>query len=128
VAGTTSTISANLARSPNPSPYASLEISSVPSGASVFLDDVVQGITPLTLSSVPAGKHTLSIHMTGYSDYSTTMQLYPGQSALVSAALAQVPAPLPTATTPPGLLSVTAAPVIAAALVIMKKYRISGKK
>jgi hypothetical protein len=128
VAGATSTISANLARSPNPSPYASVEISSAPSGASVFLDDVVQGITPLTLSTVPAGNHTLSIRMAGYSDYSTTIQLSPGQSALVSAALAQVPTPLPTATTPSGLLPVTAAPVIAAALVIMKKYRFYGKK
>jgi hypothetical protein len=128
VAGMTSTISANLARSPTPGPYASVEISSVPSGASVFLDDAVQGITPLTLSSVPAGKHAVSIRMTGYSDYSTMMQISPGQSALISAALSPVPAPVPTATTPSSLLPTTVAPVVAAALVIMKRYRISGKK
>jgi hypothetical protein len=128
VAGMTSTISANLVRSPNPGPYASLEINSVPSGASVFLDNTVQGITPLTLSSVPAGKHTISIRMTGYSDYSTIMQLSPGQSALISAALAPVPTPAPTATTPSGLFPVMAAPIIAAVLVIMKRSRISGKK
>ncbi|MCX6699281.1 MAG: PEGA domain-containing protein, partial [Methanomicrobiales archaeon] len=83
----------------------------------------------LTLPSVPAGKHTLSIRMAGYSDYSTMVQLSPGQSALISAALAPVPAPpVPTATTSPGLLPATAAPVIAAALVMIKRYRISGKK
>lgn len=129
VAGMTSTISATLARSPNPGPYGVVEISSVPSGASVFLDDAVQGITPLTLSSVPAGKHSIIIRITGYSDYSTVIQLSPGQSALISAALAPVPTPpSPTATTPSGLLPATAAPVIAAALVMMNRYRISGKK
>ena len=129
VAGTTSTVSANLAGSPNPGPFASVEISSTPSGASVFLDDAMQGITPLTLSAVPAGKHTISIRMTGYSDYSTVLQLSPGQSALISAALAPVPTPLPTTTAAPsGLLPVTVALVIAAALAAMKIQRISGKE
>ena len=128
VAGMTSTISANLAMSPNPSPYALVEISSVPSGASVFLDGAVQGITPLTLSSVPAGKHTITILMAGYSDYATTVQLTPGQSALISAALAPVPAPAPTTATPSGLVPAIVAPVIAAALVTMKRHRICVKK
>jgi len=128
VAGMTSTISANLAGSPNPAPYASVEIISVPSGASVFLDNALQGITPLTLPSVPVGKHTLSIRMTGYSDYSTMIQLSPGQSALISAALTPVPTPTPAATTPSGMFPVTAAPIIAAVLVVMNSSRVSGKK
>jgi hypothetical protein len=128
VAGATSTISANLSMSPNPSPYALLEISSVPSGASVFLDGAEQGITPLTRSSVPAGKHTIAIRMAGYSDYATMVQLTPGQSALISAALAPIPAPAPTTAASSCLLPAMVAPVIAAALVTMKKYRICVKK
>jgi hypothetical protein len=128
VAGMTSTISANLVSSPNPGPYASVEINSVPSGAFVLLDNAVQGITPLTLSSVPAGKHAISIRMTGYSDYSTIMQLSPGQSALISAALAPVPTPTPAATTSSGMLPITAAPIIAAVLLAVYRSRISGKK
>ncbi len=128
VAGMTSTISANLVSSPNPGPYASVEINSVPSGAFVLLDNAVQGITPLTLSSVPAGKHAISIRMAGYSDYSTIMQLSPGQSALISAALAPVPTPTPAATTSSGMLPITAAPIIAAVLLAVYRSRISGKK
>jgi hypothetical protein len=127
VAGITSTISANLTRSPNPSPYASVEVTSVPSGASVFIDDSMQGITPVTLSSVPAGKHTVSIRMTGYSDYSTVVQLTPGQSALISASLAPVPTGVPTTTTPSGWLPLVSAPVVAAALVAKKRYRVHGR-
>ena len=123
VAGITSTISANLSPGPNPTPYASVEISSAPSGASVFLDDMVQGITPLTLNQVPAGRHQISIRMTGYSDYATMIQFSPGQNALISVALAPVPTPSPTTTTPSGLLPVTAALASAAALVIIKRYR-----
>jgi hypothetical protein len=127
-AGTTSTIKADLAPSPNPGPFASLEIDSVPSGASVFLDDHIQGITPVTISSVPSGRHSISIRMTGYSDYSTIVQLSPGQSALISTALAPVQTPVPTTRASSGLLPVTAALVIAAALVVMKRYRRCGKQ
>ena len=127
-AGMTSTINADLAPSPNPGPFASLEIDSVPSGASVFLDDQMQGITPVTISSVPSGRHTISIRMTGYSDYSTIVQLSPGQSALISTALAPVPTPVPTTRASSGLLAVGAALVIAAALVVMKRYRRCGKQ
>ncbi|MEI6293294.1 MAG: PEGA domain-containing protein [Methanomicrobiales archaeon] len=125
-AGATSTVSANLAQSPNPGPYASVEISSVPSGASVFLDDTVQGITPVTLSSVPAGRHGISIRMTGYSDYSTIVQLSPGQSVLISSALAPVPTTVPTTKASSGLLPLMVAPIVAAA--IIKRYRASGKQ
>jgi hypothetical protein len=127
-AGMTSTVNANLAPSPNPGPFASVEFDSVPSGATVFLDDGVQGITPLTISSVPSGRHMISMRLTGYSDYSTIVQLSPGQSSLISTALAPVPTPASTTRAPPGLIPVTAAPLIAGALVLIKRYRTSGKQ
>ncbi len=128
VAGNTSTISANLIVSPNYGRNALLEIISVPSGAPVFLDGTMQGITPLTLSSVPAGSHTISIQVTGYLDYSTLIPISPGQTVLISANLAPVPTPGQTTSTPSGLFPATAAPVIAAGLITMNRSRRPGKK
>jgi hypothetical protein len=128
VAGETETISANLIMSPNPGPFASVEIDSVPSGASVFIDDVLYGFTPLTLTPVPTGNHMVNIRMPGYTEYSTMLKLTPGQSALVSAALAPVAttATKPT-TAPAGLLTVFTALLVTAVLFLVRD-RIDGKK
>lgn len=43
-----------------------LQISSVPAGAAVILNDSVLGVTPITVSSVVPGKHNLVFKMKGY--------------------------------------------------------------
>ncbi|HVP95180.1 MAG TPA: PEGA domain-containing protein, partial [Methanoregulaceae archaeon] len=95
-AGQTVAVTAVLTAGPVPIPFAALEISSYPSGASAFVDDVFSGQTPVTIQSVPSGHHTIAIRMNGYEDYNTGFNLSPGQSALISAALAPLPAPVPT--------------------------------
>lgn len=45
-----------------------LAITSTPSGAMTYLDEVQQGSTPITLYNIAAGKHTVRVHDKGYMD------------------------------------------------------------
>ena len=62
------------APTPTPTPgYGSVVISSDPWGATVYLDGEEKGTAPLTLTDVPAGKHTLLVTMLGYLDSNSTI-------------------------------------------------------
>jgi len=61
---------------PTPVPtIGSIKISSNPSGASIFLDNALKGITPLTLNDVTNGAHVVLLRYNGYQDYSTTVNI-----------------------------------------------------
>lgn len=61
---------------PTPTPtIGSIKISSNPSGASIFLDNALKGITPLTLNDVTNGAHVVLLRYNGYQDYSTTVNI-----------------------------------------------------
>ncbi len=98
VAGQNVSVSAVLTPGPAPVPFAYIEISSSPSGASAFVDNVFIGQTPVAARTVPSGLHTILIRMNGYEDYNTSFDLNPGQSALISAALAPAPTQSPAPT------------------------------
>lgn len=83
-AGQTATVSATLTPITT---TGSLVVSSSPVGANVFVDGIIRGITPLTLSSVPTGSHTLLLTMNGYANYSSMVTVSAGQTATVSATL-----------------------------------------
>lgn len=53
---------------------------SSPAGASILIDGVYCGITPKTVSGVPAGSHILRLTMSGYSDYEGSIYIVPGQT------------------------------------------------
>lgn len=56
---------------PTPTPaYGSISVTSEPSGAGVYLDNAIKGITPVTLESVQNGQHTVLLRHDGYQDYS----------------------------------------------------------
>jgi len=82
-AGQTTTVSATLASDPKPV-YGTVSISSDPSGASVYADDVYVGQTspgiPLVFTQVKPGYHTLLVSKTGYQDYSTNGVVAAGQN------------------------------------------------
>ena len=63
----TSTIFATLTSSPSPN---SLYINSNPASATVYINNSLQGKTPLTIGSVPNGNYQILIQYTGYSDWS----------------------------------------------------------
>ena len=97
-----------------------LSVTSTPADATVFLDGVEKGITPLTISGVSAGLHQLRLTRQGYEDYSTRVAIWPGKTVIVPVTLKVHPVPTPVPTTPPtplptgiprtGTLSVTSTP------------------
>jgi hypothetical protein len=52
-----------------------IEIRSIPSGASVFLDGNPKGQTPVRIPGVSLGPHSLELKMKGYFDFPTTIQV-----------------------------------------------------
>ncbi len=88
--GQTAVIHAELIPAANPSETGTLQITSDPQGANIFLDNVCRGVTPLTIPSIGAGNHTLLLRLQGYNDYSSSVSIAPGQSLQVQAALSPV--------------------------------------
>ncbi|NYT07232.1 MAG: PEGA domain-containing protein [Methanomicrobiales archaeon] len=87
----------------------------------VFLDGIFKGITPKTMTGVPAGTHQLRVYRSGYEEYSTSVTVLPGQTLEVPVALGVpsgptlVPTIVPTTTptqvpTGTGTLVITSSP------------------
>ena len=96
--GQTTTVSANLAGGATGN--GAMDISSSPTGATVYLNNVNKGITPVTLSDLTPGGYTVTLELSGYTTWSEVVTVNPGASSTVSANLApaatatQSPAPL----------------------------------
>lgn len=69
---------------------ASLRIASIPSGATVSLDDVVQGLTPFTMT-IRAGNHVVEVSMDGRETVRTTLEMVPGSMVFREFDLSEVP-------------------------------------
>ena len=93
--GQTTVINAVLVPGVAPGQTGTVQVSSDPSGASIFLDNVFQGESPLTLKNVPAGTHSLLIELSGYDNYTSDLTVSPGQAILVEASLVPTPSPTP---------------------------------
>jgi hypothetical protein len=94
-AGQTTTVSQTLPASPTTRPTTApgtgtLSVSSSPSGAQVFVDNVYAGVTPVSLTSVSTGSHIVLLKLAGYSDFEVTAQVSAGQTTPVSATLIPV--------------------------------------
>lgn len=72
-----------------------LAIGSLPSGATVIVDERVRGKTPLERAAL-AGRHAIRLELTGHAPYLTEVEVGPGQTASVQAQL--VPAGAATGT------------------------------
>ncbi|MDD1654369.1 MAG: PEGA domain-containing protein, partial [Methanomicrobiales archaeon] len=60
----------------------SVEVTSTPVGAKVYLDSVDSGkVTPCTLTAVAAGDHTVTAKLTGYTDATDTVTVEDGETA-----------------------------------------------
>lgn len=100
---TVSEVTAILVPSAPVSSTGALSVTSTPAGANVLLDNQFVGVTPLTLNSVNTGSHTVTIQMSGYSDYSVTTQVNSGATSTVAAALLPATAPTPKSSLPVSL-------------------------
>ena len=64
-----------------------LEIESLPTGASVFVDGKLVGTTPLVIESVSVGEHSVGITRDGYTRWVTAVRVTGGERARVTASL-----------------------------------------
>jgi len=58
----------------------SIRVSSVPAHADVYLDSVLVGTTPMTVTGVSPGAHTLALKKDGYQDYTTSVTITDGET------------------------------------------------
>ena len=73
----------------NVTTHGNLNISSTPSGASVYIDDspTPSGTTPLTVTDLTGGSHTYKLSMSAYQDYTSSASITAGSTTSVSATL-----------------------------------------
>lgn len=68
-----------------------LQVSSTPSGAKVYLDGREIGETPLSNSSIPEGSHNLRVELFGYKPWQGIIQIAPSQTTTIFARLEPAP-------------------------------------
>jgi len=122
--GDTSHVSASLVSSP-PSPTTSIiSISSSPSNADVYLNDVYKGLTPLTLTDVAPGTYTMEMKIDDYNDWSTSVQATAGNTESVSATLtssSSPPTPTPAKSTPATVLGAVVALILSGVIALRRR-------
>ena len=117
-----------LGTTPPPGSVGSLSVSTDPSGATVYIDDVQMAISPATISGIPAGTHTLLLKMNGYQDLSLPIVISAGTThSYSSAMLKSGTAPGVTAGTTttrkssaPGFVAAFAACIVGGLLLVRK--------
>jgi hypothetical protein len=95
-AGQIVTVSPTLTPSSQPAGAGGIQVSSSPTGAETYLDNLFQGYTPVSLQNVAAGSHTVTLKLAGYTDWQTTTQVTAGQITQLSATLNPVQTAAPT--------------------------------
>lgn len=73
----------------------SLRVKTDVTGAQVFLDEEAVGQTPLTLTSVAAGKHVLALVKEGYNRHEQEVEVIPSKMASVFVVMMPYATPLP---------------------------------
>ena len=83
----------------------SIAITSSPAGATVVVDDIHRGTTPVILTEIPAGNHLVTLSFKGYDDWNHTISVGSGQMAAINAELEatkEITGSLAVITDPPG--------------------------
>ncbi|MCE5299028.1 MAG: PEGA domain-containing protein [Methanoregulaceae archaeon] len=84
-----------------------LSVTSTPSGAAVYLDGMLKGTTPISITGVSSGVHQLKVTRQGYEDYSTGVTIPTGQTATVPVTLKVQSSTTTVPTTVPTLIPTT---------------------
>lgn len=69
----------------------SIYVKSSPSISKIFLNNVYQGYTPLTLDNIVPSTYTVMIRSAGYNDYSESVKVTAGNTSYVTASLQLTP-------------------------------------
>jgi hypothetical protein len=91
----------------NPTPIPStggFSISSTPTGAEVFVDNLFRGYTPTTLTDITPGEHRVILKYTGYVDYSITVTVNSGVMSPLDVRMNPAPTPTPKSALSPALV------------------------
>ena len=120
--GQTSQVSVTLTPSTQPGAGGNIVISSDPSGADAYLDNQYKGITPLTLTSVSPGSHTVTLKVNGYADSTVTVSVSAGQTTPVTVTMTAVPTPTPTKSGVLPFAGIVAFGIVAVLLSGMKRH------
>ena len=67
-----------------------INLTSTPSGASVFLDDSFKGVSPIIISNVPVGKHIIKVTKSGYQDWQQEINVSSDKTIEIFVYLAQL--------------------------------------
>ena len=100
----------------------SISVSSSPSGASVYLNGIYKGMTPITLTDVPVGDYSIKLTKSGYDNITKTVSVSTGETTDVSETLKEkttptlssvvTPTPKSMVTpTPPSMVTPTPSPI-----------------
>ena len=77
----------------------SLQVNSVPTGATVYIDGEEMGVTPTTVTNLTLGYHDVILTKTGYQNWGTQAYVHFRQTTSISALLIPLsPTPTPTVT------------------------------
>jgi uncharacterized protein YgiM (DUF1202 family) len=81
-------------------------VTTSPDGATVLVDDVTKGVTPLTLADVTPGDHTVTVTSVGFLARTLKVKMTPGYRLIVTMKLglspgSSIPTASPTATIVP---------------------------
>jgi serine/threonine-protein kinase len=88
--GATRTLEASLRPVPQP-PTGIVVVESRPSGAKVFIDEKLLGVTPLTVPAMAAGEHHLRLALPNFQPWIATVQVTGGEHNRVTASLEEGP-------------------------------------
>jgi len=69
----------------------SLDVTSVPEGASVFLDGMPMGITPITINDVLVGRHFIKISKPGYQYFGSVLSVSSAKTKTLDGSLVSIP-------------------------------------
>jgi hypothetical protein len=76
----------------------SLIVTSSPAGGQISVDNQFRGVAPVTIYNIASGPHVINIQLTGYSDWSTSVNVPANQIVQVPATLVPISGSLPAPT------------------------------
>jgi hypothetical protein len=88
-----------------PATSGSIAITSSPVGATVYVDGIHRGTTPVILTEIPTGNHLVTLSFKGYDDWNHTISVGSGLMAAINAELEatkEITGSLAVITDPPG--------------------------
>jgi hypothetical protein len=92
----------------------SLEVTSTPAGleVQVILDGDYRGVTPIVLTNLPAGNHSLHLFSPGYGDRGELVTVKAGERVVISADYPPLPTPATVTPTLPPTAEMTITPTL----------------